>query len=140
MMTDTSILLRRGLFLKYITLGWNVVGTAIVIAAAIAAHSVALVGFGLDSPGRDRRICRCRLASARHLQGPRASCASFNLNRFFRSCHLYRCAVCAHSGLPARVTLWGCTIRYDGSKRTVNINSPTVVSTNNEPASVENKP
>lgn len=49
MMTDTSILLRRGLLLEYITLGWNVVGTAIVIAAAIAAHSVALAGFGLDS-------------------------------------------------------------------------------------------
>lgn len=49
MMTDTSILLHRGLLLEYITLGWNVVGTAIVIAAAIAAHSVALAGFGLDS-------------------------------------------------------------------------------------------
>ncbi|MCK9188693.1 hypothetical protein [Acidithiobacillus sp.] len=49
MMTDTSILLRRGLLLEYITLGWNVVGTAIVIAAAIAAHAVALAGFGLDS-------------------------------------------------------------------------------------------
>lgn len=49
MMTDTSILLRRGLLLEYITLGWNVVGTVIVIAAAIAAHSVALAGFGLDS-------------------------------------------------------------------------------------------
>ena len=31
------------------TLGWNVVGSGIVLAAAIAAHSVALVGFGLDS-------------------------------------------------------------------------------------------
>src|SRR5260221_10162616 len=42
-------LLRRGLVLEYITLGWNIVGVVIVIAAAFAAHSVALAGFGLDS-------------------------------------------------------------------------------------------
>lgn len=44
-----STLLQRGLVLEYITLGWNVVGTAIVVAAAFAANSVALAGFGLDS-------------------------------------------------------------------------------------------
>jgi divalent metal cation (Fe/Co/Zn/Cd) transporter len=44
-----SALLRRGLRLEYATLGWNVVGVGIVIAAAIAARSVALAGFGLDS-------------------------------------------------------------------------------------------
>ncbi len=42
-------LLRRGLLLEYLTLGWNVVGVIIVIAAAFAARSVALAGFGLDS-------------------------------------------------------------------------------------------
>ena len=48
-MNDMNPLLRRGLLLEYITLGWNVVGTVVVIAAAIGAHSVALAGFGLDS-------------------------------------------------------------------------------------------
>ena len=48
-MPDAQTLLRRGLILEYITLGWNVVGTAVVIFAAVAAHSVALAGFGLDS-------------------------------------------------------------------------------------------
>ena len=48
-LNETETLLRRGLLLEYTTLGWNVVGTVIVIAAAIAAHSVALAGFGLDS-------------------------------------------------------------------------------------------
>lgn len=43
------VLTRRGLLLEYLTLGWNVVGCIIVIAAAIAARSVALAGFGLDS-------------------------------------------------------------------------------------------
>jgi divalent metal cation (Fe/Co/Zn/Cd) transporter len=42
-------LLRRGLLLEYATLGWNVVGTVVVVAAAIKARSVALAGFGLDS-------------------------------------------------------------------------------------------
>ncbi len=42
-------LLRRGLILEYITLGWNVVGVVIVVIAAYLAHSVALAGFGLDS-------------------------------------------------------------------------------------------
>src|SRR5256886_1106272 len=42
-------LIGRGLLLEYMTLGWNVVGTVIVVAAAVAARSVALAGFGLDS-------------------------------------------------------------------------------------------
>jgi len=46
---QASVLLRRGLLLEYTTLGWNVVGVVIVIIAAIAARSVALAGFGLDS-------------------------------------------------------------------------------------------
>jgi divalent metal cation (Fe/Co/Zn/Cd) transporter len=42
-------LIRRGLLLEYITLGWNVVGVVIVVVAAFLARSVALAGFGLDS-------------------------------------------------------------------------------------------
>jgi divalent metal cation (Fe/Co/Zn/Cd) transporter len=42
-------LLRRGLALEYATLSWNVIGAVVVIAAALAAGSVALAGFGLDS-------------------------------------------------------------------------------------------
>ena len=42
-------LLRRGLMLEYLTLGWNVVGVGVLMVAAIAAGSVALAGFGLDS-------------------------------------------------------------------------------------------
>lgn len=41
-------LLRRGLLLEYATLAWNVVGTVVIMAAAIKARSVALAGFGLD--------------------------------------------------------------------------------------------
>jgi divalent metal cation (Fe/Co/Zn/Cd) transporter len=47
--TQQSHLLRRGLALEYLTLGWNVVGVVVVGFAAMAAHSVALAGFGLDS-------------------------------------------------------------------------------------------
>ncbi len=42
-------LLRRGFILEGITLGWNVVGVAVLAMAALSARSVALGGFGLDS-------------------------------------------------------------------------------------------
>jgi divalent metal cation (Fe/Co/Zn/Cd) transporter len=46
---NRSTLLRRGLRLEYATLGWNLVGIAVLGVAAITARSVALAGFGLDS-------------------------------------------------------------------------------------------
>jgi divalent metal cation (Fe/Co/Zn/Cd) transporter len=48
--TDHSLsLLRRGRVLEGVTLGWNVLGVAVLGYAALAARSVALAGFGLDS-------------------------------------------------------------------------------------------
>ncbi|GHO48839.1 cation transporter [Ktedonospora formicarum] len=44
-----TALLKRGLLLEYLTLGWNVIGVILVILAAYTARSVALAGFGLDS-------------------------------------------------------------------------------------------
>jgi divalent metal cation (Fe/Co/Zn/Cd) transporter len=40
---------RRGLALEYATLGWNVVGVAVLAITAWRAGSIALAGFGLDS-------------------------------------------------------------------------------------------
>ena len=42
-------LLRRGFALEYVTLCWNVAGIVVLTIAAVAARSVALAGFGLDS-------------------------------------------------------------------------------------------
>ncbi len=42
-------LLRRGLWLEYATLGWNVVGVVVLAIAAVAAGSLALAAFGVDS-------------------------------------------------------------------------------------------
>jgi divalent metal cation (Fe/Co/Zn/Cd) transporter len=42
-------LLRRGFALEYVTLAWNVAGIVVLAVAAVAARSVALAGFGLDS-------------------------------------------------------------------------------------------
>jgi hypothetical protein len=42
-------LLRRGLALECVTLGWNIAGVIVLTFAAVAARSVALAGFGLDS-------------------------------------------------------------------------------------------
>ncbi len=44
-----SDLLRRGLLLEYLTLGWNVAGAPLMMLTAIGAGSPALAGFGLDS-------------------------------------------------------------------------------------------
>jgi divalent metal cation (Fe/Co/Zn/Cd) transporter len=41
--------LRRALRLEYLTVGWNVVEGVIGVGAGLAAGSVALIGFGLDS-------------------------------------------------------------------------------------------
>jgi divalent metal cation (Fe/Co/Zn/Cd) transporter len=42
-------MLRRGRVLEGITLGWNMAGIVVLAVAALAARSVALAGFGLDS-------------------------------------------------------------------------------------------
>jgi divalent metal cation (Fe/Co/Zn/Cd) transporter len=42
-------LIRRGFALEWATLGWNVAGIIVLAIAAVAARSVALAGFGLDS-------------------------------------------------------------------------------------------
>jgi divalent metal cation (Fe/Co/Zn/Cd) transporter len=42
-------LLRRGVLLEYLTIGYNFIEAAVAIAAGIAAGSLALIAFGLDS-------------------------------------------------------------------------------------------
>jgi divalent metal cation (Fe/Co/Zn/Cd) transporter len=72
-----GVLLRRGLALEYVTLGWNVAGIVVLAVGAITARSVALAGFGLDSlleigastvviwelsgTGVERQLCGLRL-------------------------------------------------------------------------------
>jgi hypothetical protein len=46
---EPSALLRRGFVLEGVTLTWNVGGIVILAITALAARSVALAGFGLDS-------------------------------------------------------------------------------------------
>jgi divalent metal cation (Fe/Co/Zn/Cd) transporter len=46
---EHGMLLRRGLMLEYVALSWNVVGTVVLLTLAVAAGSVALAGFGVDS-------------------------------------------------------------------------------------------
>ena len=48
-MSDRALLLRRALHLEYLTVGWNIVEGIVAIGAALAAGSVALLGFGIDS-------------------------------------------------------------------------------------------
>ena len=44
-----AALLRRGLHLEYLTVGWNLVEGTVAVGAAVAAGSIALLGFGIDS-------------------------------------------------------------------------------------------
>jgi cation diffusion facilitator family transporter len=44
-----AALLRRGLRLEYLTVGWNIVEGVIAVGAGLAAGSIALIGFGVDS-------------------------------------------------------------------------------------------
>lgn len=46
---DRARLLTRGLRLEYLTVGWNIVEGLIAVGAGIAAGSIALIGFGVDS-------------------------------------------------------------------------------------------
>ena len=46
---DRSELLRRAMTLELMTLGWNIVEGLIAVSAALAAGSIALLGFGVDS-------------------------------------------------------------------------------------------
>jgi cation diffusion facilitator family transporter len=54
-MTDTPLaaprlaLLRRGLVLEYLTVGWNIIEGVVAIGAGLVARSPALIGFGVDS-------------------------------------------------------------------------------------------
>ena len=47
--SDKSLLLQKALRLEYVTVGWNIVEAFVAVGAGIIAHSIALVGFGLDS-------------------------------------------------------------------------------------------
>src|SRR3990170_5164678 len=49
MTTSTPDLQRRGLRLEYLTVAWNVIEALVAVGAGVAANSIALIGFGLDS-------------------------------------------------------------------------------------------
>ncbi len=46
---ERARLLARGLWLEYLTVGWNVVEGLVAIGAGMLAGSIALIGFGVDS-------------------------------------------------------------------------------------------
>jgi divalent metal cation (Fe/Co/Zn/Cd) transporter len=65
-------LLRRGLRLEYLTVGWNVIEGLVSVAAALAAGSVALLGFGMDSfvETTSGLVLIWRLRAERHARDP----------------------------------------------------------------------
>lgn len=65
-------LLVRGLRLEYLTVGWNVIEGLVSVGAALAAGSVALLGFGIDSfvETTSGLILIWRLRAERHARNP----------------------------------------------------------------------
>jgi divalent metal cation (Fe/Co/Zn/Cd) transporter len=63
---------RRGLLLEYFTVAWNVVEGVVSVWAAIAAGSVALLGFGIDSfvETSSGVVLIWRLRAERHARDP----------------------------------------------------------------------
>ena len=47
--SQAATLVRRGLLLEYLTIAWSILSAVVATAAGIAAGSIALIGFGLDS-------------------------------------------------------------------------------------------
>lgn len=47
--SERTAFIQRGLRLEYLTVGWNLIEGAIAVTAALAAGSVVLLGFGIDS-------------------------------------------------------------------------------------------
>lgn len=64
--------LKRALRLEYLTVGWNIAEGVIAVGAALAAGSVALLGFGLDSfvETASGVILIWRLAAERRISDP----------------------------------------------------------------------
>lgn len=46
---DNHRAIRTGLLLEYATLGWNIIGTVVIVIAAVRTGSAAFAGFGLDT-------------------------------------------------------------------------------------------
>ena len=46
---ERPALIRRGLLLEYLTVGWNVVEGLVAVVAGVASGSIALIAFGIDS-------------------------------------------------------------------------------------------
>ncbi len=86
-------LLRRGVNLESATLARNVVGIVVLAVAAVAARSVALAGFGLDEPGRDRREHCCALGAFRHRRASPATRPTADRCRLGRVVAVHRAAV-----------------------------------------------
>ena len=90
-------LLRRGLALEYTTLGWNVVGVVILALAALAASSVALVSFGLDS--------LIEIGASTVVVWELTDTAAGRENRALRLIGWAFCAIAAYIAVQASVTL-----------------------------------
>jgi divalent metal cation (Fe/Co/Zn/Cd) transporter len=104
--------LRHALRLEYLTVGWNVVEGLVAVAAAVAARSVALLGFGLDSfvEMASALVLLWRLRAEREAAARGGALDAAAVERLDRRAHrlvgLSLFLLAAYVALDALVTLW----------------------------------
>jgi divalent metal cation (Fe/Co/Zn/Cd) transporter len=99
-------LLEQALRLEYFTVGWNVLEGLVAVVAALAAGSVALLGFGIDSfvESASGGVLVWRLRCERHSPG---SCDVEELeHRALRWVGASLCCLAAYVAIDAAWTLW----------------------------------
>jgi divalent metal cation (Fe/Co/Zn/Cd) transporter len=98
--------LQRALGLEYLTVGWNLVEGVVAVAAALAAGSVALLGFGIDSfvESASGAVLIWRLLAERRTADPEA------IERLDRRAHQLVGAtlflLAAYVAIDASLALW----------------------------------
>lgn len=100
---ERPTLVRRGLHLNYLTIGYNTVEAVVSLAAGLVAGSVALVGFGIDSAIEVTAsgAAQWRLRVDHH-EGRRAH-AERRTRQIIGVCFLL---LAAYIGIDAASTLW----------------------------------
>ncbi len=97
MVEDRRVLVRRAFFLEYATLAWMTIEAGVAIISGIAAHSITLLAFGIDSlielglGGCADLATHGRAAARPVLRGIRRTRGkSYRRGTPVRSCGLYR--------------------------------------------------
>lgn len=106
---DRGPALDHALRLEYLTVGWNAIEALVAITAALAAGSVALLAFGLDSvvETASASVLTWRLATERHAAATGAALDRATVERLDRR---------AHRGVGLSLFLLAAWVAFDAAR------------------------